>query len=75
MVERFASPLNARCPNFNIKTHAPGTEAVDALSVEWNAENNWIYPPFNLAALVVAKIREDKATATVILPVWGAQQW
>jgi len=51
-------------------------EAVDALSVGWGAgENNWICPPFNLAELVVAKICADKATATAILPVWGAQQW
>ena len=75
-VDRFASPLNARCPRFNTKTHAPGTEAVDALSVGWGAgENNWIFPPFNLAELVVAKICVDKATVTVIFPVWGAQQW
>ena len=76
-VDRFATPLNARCPRFNTKTHAPGTEAVDAFSVGWGGggENNWVYPPFNLAELVVDKIRADRATATVILPVWGAQQW
>jgi len=75
-VDRFASPLNARCPRFNTMTHAPGTEAVDAMTVAWGgAENNWVYPPFHLAELVLAKIRADKATATVILPVWGAQTW
>ena len=69
-VYRFAIPLNARCPKFSTKTHAPGTEAVDALSVGWGAGgNNWIYPPLNLAELVVAKIRADKATMTEILLV------
>jgi len=76
MVDGFASPLNARCPRFNTKTRAPGTEAVDALSVAWGgAENNWVYPPFHLADLVLAKIRADKAAAIVILPEWWAQPW
>jgi len=75
-VDRFASPANAKCARFNTALHAPGTEAVDTFSVFWGGlENNWIYPPFNQAARVLDKVRADKATATVILPVWVAQPW
>jgi len=55
--------------------HAPGTEAVDAFSVSWGGENNWINPPFSQAARVLDKVSADKATATVVLPVWVAQAW
>jgi len=75
-VDRFASPTNTKCARFNSLRHAPGTEAVDAFSVFWGGgENNWIYPPFNQVERVLAKVRADKATATVILPVWVAQHW
>lgn len=75
-VDRFASPLNAVCPRFNTQLHAPGTEAVDAFAVWWGgAENNWINAPFSQASRVLDKVIADKATATVILPVWTAQEW
>ena len=74
-VDRLATPLNALCPRFNTKMHAPGTEAVDAFSVSWGGENNWVNPPFSQAARVLDKVSADKATATVVLPVWVAQAW
>lgn len=75
-VDRFATALNARCARFNSQRHGPGTEGVDTFSVPWGGnENNWIYPPFSQAARVIAKVLADKATATVVLPVWTAQAW
>jgi len=56
-VDRFATPLNALCPRFNTKMHAPVGEI------------NWVNPPFSQAARVLNKVNADKATATVILPV------
>jgi len=56
-VDRFATPLNALCPRFNTKMHAPVREF------------NWVNPPFSQAARVLNKVYADKATETVILPV------
>lgn len=75
-VDRFATTLNTQCVRFNSLHRCPGTEAVDAFTVSWGAgENNWVNPPFSQAARVVDKIVAEQATATVILPVWTAQEW
>lgn len=75
-VDRFASPTNTRCPQFNSLVLCPGTEAVHAFTVHWGgSDNNWISPPFSQAGRVVDKVVADGATATVILPVWTAQAW
>lgn len=73
-VDRFASTLNTHCPRFNARQYCPGAEAVDAFSV-WlgGTDNSWINPPFALAERVLHKIVRDRATATVVLPVWTAQ--
>lgn len=75
-IDRFATALNTRCARFNSLLHSQGTEAVDAFSVPWDGnENSWIYPPFSQVARVIDKVVADKATATVVLPVWTAQEW
>jgi len=73
--DRLATPLTTLCPRFNTKMHAPGTEAVDAFSVSWGGENNWVNRPVSQAARVLKKVSADKAAATVVLPVWVAQAW
>ena len=44
-VDRFIKALNADLPRFNSRFGVLGTEAVDAFSVSWAAENNWLVPP------------------------------
>ena len=39
-VDRFANAANAHLPKFNSRFLVPGTEAVDAISISWNGENN-----------------------------------
>lgn len=74
-VDRFATPLNTLCQRYNSHTYAAGSEAVDAFSVGWAGDNNWINPPFSQASRVLDKIYNEAATATVLLPVWTAQDW
>ena len=52
-VDRFANALNAHLSRFNSKFRVPGTEAVDAFSVSWAAENNWLVPPVHCIARVI----------------------
>ena len=44
-VDRFANHEYTQLPSFNNRFWCPGTEAVDALSVSWTSENNWLVPP------------------------------
>ena len=40
-VDRFASFHNCQLPRFNSRCWNPGTEAVDAFTVDWVGEINW----------------------------------
>ena len=44
-VERFATCYNAQVDRFNSRHACPGSEAVDAFTVDWCNENNWWCPP------------------------------
>ena len=41
----------------------------------WTRANNWVEPPFNTIPLVLDLIRQQRVTATVVVPVWRAQPW
>ena len=47
-VDRFASCDNTQLPRFNSRCWNPGSEAVDAFTVNWQGENNWWCPPIVL---------------------------
>lgn len=44
-VDRFADNYNAKLPRFNSKFCCPNSSQVDAFSVSWQSDNNWIVPP------------------------------
>jgi len=75
IVDRFASDTNAQVPRLNSLWLCPGTEAVDAFRQWWGADNNFVNPPFGLVDQVLDLIEAHNAAATVVLPVWQAQQW
>ena len=52
-VDRFANHENTQLPRFNSRFWCPGTEAVDAFSVSWAGENNWLVPPIFLIPRVL----------------------
>ena len=44
-VDRFASHFNTQLTCFNSRFACSQTEAVDAFTVDWSGENNWLCPP------------------------------
>jgi hypothetical protein len=52
-----------------------GAVAVDAFSINWSREHGLINAPWDLLPRIVAKLREDQATATVIAPWWPTATW
>ena len=60
---------------FASREPSPDAEWVDAMKHSWTRENGWIHPPFSMLANVLAKIKRDRATATVIAPWWPSQPW
>jgi hypothetical protein len=75
-IDRFASHTNHLLPAFNSYMWCPATAGVDAFAQrDWAAHNNWCHPPTNLVGHTVAIILEQRATATLVAPLWRAAPW
>ena len=61
-VDRFADYHNHQTPRFNSRCWNPGSEAVDAFTVDWAGETNWWCPPITLVPRVIGQM------------LWRAQQ-
>ena len=69
-VDRFANHENTQLPRFNSRFWCPGTEAVDAFSVSWAGENNWLVPPIFLIPRVLNHMVALGGRATLVVPAW-----
>ena len=74
-IDRFAAQHNALLPRYNSAVWDPASEAVDAFTVDWCGENNWVHPPLSLIDRAVSKIRADGAIATLAVPYWPTRPW
>ena len=69
-VDRFASSYNKQVERFNSRFAYPGTEAMDAFTVDWHGENNWWCPPPSLIPRVISHAETCKAQGTLVVPCW-----
>ena len=69
-VDRFASFHNRQLPRFNSRCWNPGSEAVDAFTVNWLGENNWLCPPIALIPRVLRHAQACSARGTLVVPCW-----
>ena len=75
-VDRFASSYNTKVVRFNSRFWNPETEAVDAFTVDWSGENNYLCPPVHLIARVLHHARACGCSGTLIVPEWpSAMFW
>ena len=69
-VDRFASVYNTKLTRFNSKFWSPGTEAVDAFTVNWSNEVNWWVPPVHLIPRTIRHAQVCSAKGTLVFPAW-----
>ncbi len=70
-VDRFASFQNCQITRFNSRCWNPGSEAVDAFTVNWAGEMNWwCPPPIALIPRVIRHAQVCAAKGTLIVPCW-----
>ena len=69
-VDRFASFHNCQVPRFNSRCWNPGSEAVDAFTVDWSGENNWWCPPIGLIPRVIRHAQACRAEGSMVVPLW-----
>eukprot|EP00731_Ephydatia_muelleri_P008282 Em0004g620a len=65
-VDRFASSYNKQVERFNSHFAFPGSEAVDAFTVDWHEENNWWGPSPSLIPRVIRHAETCKAQGTLV---------
>ena len=69
-VDRFASQYNTQLPRFNSRYVCPNSEAIDAFTVDWGEENNWLCPPPSLIVRVLRHARQCRAHGMIVIPCW-----
>ena len=69
-IDRFASNYNSKLPRFNSRYWNPGSETIDAFSVSWARENNWLVPPISLVARTILHLRDSRGCGTLVAPYW-----
>ena len=63
-----------KLPHFS-RWLAPYTSGVDALAQTWHGVVAWANPPFALAERIICLLRQQRATAAVVLPVGARRRW
>ena len=74
-IDLFASRINAQEPIYCSFKPDPYAKYIDAFSIPWNAGTNYLFPPFSCLGRALRKLRLERGTAIVVLPLWPSQTW
>ena len=75
-IDRFATWYNTKCIHFNSRFWNPGCEGIDAFSLNWQGENNWVVPPPSQIVRAWKHFQICKARGVLIIPLRkGAVFW
>lgn len=75
-IDRFATWYNTKCSRFISRFWNPGCEGIDAFSLNWQGENNWVVPPPSQILRAWKHFKICKARGALIMPLWkGALFW
>ena len=69
-IDRFATWYNTKCSRFNSCFWNPGCEGIDAFSINWQGENNWVVPPPNQIVRTWKHFEICKARGALVIPLW-----
>ena len=53
----------------------PDALYIDAMSISWENQFLYLFPPFNMIRPVLNKISLESTKALVIVPMWPTQSW
>ncbi len=75
-VDLFASGINTKCGRFYSLHLCRGMSGVNSFALDWSGESRWASYPYRLSSRVWQKLRNDVATATLLVPLWeSATLW
>ena len=67
-IDRFADNKNAKLKKFNSKFWGPDTSQVDAFTIGWENDNNYLVPPTYLVLKVIKYLQSFKGQGTLVVP-------
>jgi hypothetical protein len=73
--DAFSSNENNQCPKFYSLHWCQKTSGVNSFVFDWSADNCWIHAPFRLIGKIWRKLSEERAKATIIVPLWTSSTW
>ena len=73
-VDLFANRHNTKCRKFASWRTDPKSLG-NAWDLDWSQWTTWINPPWEMIPRTLDKIKRDKATALLCVPVWESQPW
>ena len=68
-MDRFVSHYNTQLVRLNGRFWDEGSEAVDAFTVNWNGENNWLCPPVYLIPKVLRHAQNCGCEGVLVVPL------
>ena len=74
-IDLFASLQSAQTTRFMSWRAADSPEAIDALSMRWDFELAYLFPPIPLLKRVVRKLELSRGVFLLVTPYWEAQTW
>ena len=74
-IDLFASRLNRQFPKYCSFRPDPEASVIDAFTISWTEKNFYCFPPFSCILRVLQKIRQDRATGVLVVPMWPTQSW
>jgi hypothetical protein len=74
-IDLFASLQSAQTLRFMSWRAADSPEAIDALSMRWDFNLAYLFPPIPLLKRVVRKLELSRGVFLLVTPYWEAQTW
>ena len=74
-IDRFASVQTKQLERYCSRYRNPGCESVDAFTVTWSKENNWLFPPPYLIPRVLTHMSAGGEDGTLLVPQWPSAVW
>jgi ribonuclease HI len=74
-IDLFANRTNNQLPKFYSWIPDPFATATDALRQNWRKQNLWANPPWILIPRILSKVIREKATITLLAPLWESAPW
>ena len=74
-IDRFSSFRTRQIPRFCSRWASTFSEAIDAFTVSWSDENNWLFPSPYLIPRILRHLKFAKFVSALIVPFWTSAPW